>query len=138
MLNGARLFGLAGHLLAPLVLIVEAPRVLHRDRDVRAESLQKAKLRGREGVEFAMRGGEHSDQVAFDLQRDGDFRARILLAGHVIRVASYVGGIVHLAGGGDVANHSLGADFQPVAFVVNAASANASEHKFSLLGMMKI
>ncbi len=36
-----------------------------------------------------------------------DFRARVELAGDVVRVQSYIRRIAHLSGSGDVADHTL-------------------------------
>ena len=65
-----------------------------------------------------MGSGENSDQIALALQRDGDFGARIRLAGHVVRVATDVGSVVHLASGRDVSHHS-GAHLEAMALAVN-------------------
>jgi hypothetical protein len=137
LLNGARFFGLAAHALALFALIAKAPGVVHCDGDVSAQSLQQPQLIGAKSVQFAMGSGENSDQIALALQRDGDFGARIGLAGHVVRIASDVGSVVHFAGGCDVAHHS-GAFFEVMALAVNAAAANAGEYEFRLFRIAKI
>ena len=78
-----------------------------------------------------MGSGENSDQIAVALQRDGDFGARIRLAGHVVRVASDVGSVVHFAGGCDVPDHSI-AYLDAMALAVNGAAANPGQHEFRL------
>src|SRR5271169_145944 len=84
-----------------------------------------------------MRSGENSDQFAIALQRDGDFGARIGLAGHVVGVAGDVGSVVHLASGGDVPHHS-GTYLDAMALAVNAAAANAGQYEFRLLRVAQI
>ena len=84
-----------------------------------------------------MGSGEHSDQFAVALQRDGDFGARVRLAGDIVGVASNVGGVVHFSGGRDVSHHS-GAELEVMALTVNAATANAGQYEFRLLGIMQI
>jgi hypothetical protein len=79
---------------------------VYRDGDVRAQSLKQPQLVGTESVELAMGSGENSDQIAFALQRDGDFGARIRFAGNVVRVARDVWGVMHFACGRDVTDHS--------------------------------
>src|SRR5208282_789562 len=84
-----------------------------------------------------MRGGENSDQFAFALQRDGDFGARIGLAGHVVGVTRDVGSVVHLASGGDVPHHSR-THLDAMALAVNTAAANAGQYEFRLFGIAQI
>src|ERR1039458_6932446 len=54
LLNGARLFGFARHLLALLLFEMKDAGVLHGDGDMRAESLEKAELGLAEGVEVVI------------------------------------------------------------------------------------
>ena len=84
-----------------------------------------------------MGSGEHSDQFALASQRDGDFGARIRLAGHVVGVASDVGGIVHFASGRDVSHHS-GAWLEVMALAVNAAAANSGQYEFRIFRVAEI
>src|ERR1700694_3547870 len=84
-----------------------------------------------------MRSGEDSDQIAFALQWDGDFGARVRLAGDVVRVASDVGGVVHFACGGDVPDHSL-AYLEAMTLAVNTAAANSGQYKARLLGIVQV
>src|SRR5271170_4820453 len=84
-----------------------------------------------------MGSGENSDQFAVALQGDGDFGARIGLAGQVIRVARDVGSVVHFAGRRDVPHHS-GAHLDAMALAVNAAAANAGQYEFGLLRIAQV
>jgi hypothetical protein len=61
LLNRTGLFGFAAHEFALLTLIVETAGIVHGDSEVRAQALQQTKLRIREGVQLAMRGGEYAD-----------------------------------------------------------------------------
>jgi hypothetical protein len=107
---------------------------VYRDRDMGAQSLQQAQLIGAESVELAMGSGENSDQIAFALQRDGDFGTRIVFARHVVRVASDVGGVVHFARGRHVPHHSF-TNGHAMALAVNRAAADSGQHEFLLLGI---
>src|SRR5271169_2210373 len=84
-----------------------------------------------------MGSGENSDQFTIALQGDGDFGARIGLAGHVVGVAGDVGSVVHFASGGDVPHHS-GAELEVMAFAVNAAATNAGQYEFGLRRIAQI
>src|SRR5713101_1079958 len=84
-----------------------------------------------------MGSGEDSDQIALALQRDGDFGARIRLAGHVVRVASDVGCVVHLARGCDVPHHS-GAYLEAMALAVNTAATNAGQYEFGMFRVAEV
>ena len=107
---------------------------MYRDGDMGAQALQQAQLIGAESVELAMGSGENSDQIALALQRDGDFGARIVLAGHVIGVLSDVGGVVHFARGRHVPHHSF-TNRHAMALAVNRAAADSGQHEFRLLGI---
>ena len=104
---------------------------MYRDGDVSAQALQQPQLIGTESVQLAMRSREHSHQIALALERDRDFRTRILLAGHVVRVASDVGSVVHLPGGRDVPHHPR-TQLNAMALAVNGAAANASQYEFRM------
>src|SRR5208283_5529782 len=67
LLYRASFLCLAAHALALFALIAKAPGVVYRNRDVSAQALQQPKLVGTERVEFAMRGGEYSYQIALAL-----------------------------------------------------------------------
>ncbi len=79
-----------------------------------------------------MGSGENSDQIALALQRDGDFGARIVLAGRVVGVASHVGGVMHFARGRYVPHHSF-TQWDAMALAVNRATANSGQHEFRLV-----
>src|SRR5258708_40206490 len=84
-----------------------------------------------------MGSGEDSNQIALALQRDGNFGARIRLAGYVVRVTSDVGSIVHFASGRDVSHHSV-AYPEAMALAINAAAANAGQYEFRMFRVAKI
>jgi hypothetical protein len=84
-----------------------------------------------------MGGGENSYHIALALQRDGNFRARIRLAGHIVGVASDVGSIVHFASGRDVSHHS-GAFLEAMSLAVNAAAVNAGQYELILFRVAEI
>ena len=78
---------------------------------------------------------EDADDFSADLERNGDFRACVDLAGYVVGVEGYVGGITQLSSGGDVANHTLMADAEAFAFLVDGAAANSVKDHVVTLGV---
>src|ERR1700686_259697 len=83
-----------------------------------------------------MRCGKNSHQFALASQRNRDFRTRIRLARKVVRIARNVGGVMHLASRGDVANHPF-ANSNAMAFAVNRAAANPCQYEVSVLRVAK-
>src|ERR1700728_5139774 len=78
-----------------------------------------------------MRCGEDTDEALADVKRDRHFGERAGLAAYVVIVYARVGGIAHLAGASDVADHAFLADLQTKTFLVDAATMHAVEHHLS-------
>lgn len=112
-------------LFPPVLFLAKPAGIVHRDRNITAQSLKKPELLGRKSVELIMRGGKNADQLAIDMKRDGNFGKGGLFAANVVRILAHVGGIAHLAGSGDVSHHSLLANFQAMAITMNSAAGTA-------------
>jgi len=69
---------------------------------------------------------------------DYHFGERGVLAANVVFVLAHVRRIAHLAGRSGVADHTLLANLQPMAFVVDAASMYAGDHHLSVLLIVQI
>ena len=126
-MDGSCFVCLALHAFAFEALEFEQAGVFDGDRDVSCESFEDLQLVVREGIGVEVIDGEDADDLAADLERKVDFRTRVGLTGDVIGVEGYVRGVAHLSGGGDVPDHALLADAEPVTFSVEGAAANAVE-----------
>src|SRR5262249_54178930 len=105
-----------------MTFVAEAAGILYRHRYVCAETLEQAEVGVREGVKLAMRRGKDADQVIFNQERNGYFRLDVRLACFVVRIASNIWGVTHLASGGDVSHNAFGADFEAMSLAMDGAA----------------
>ena len=141
LLHGARFLGLAIEGGAFRALRLKAPRIVDRNRDVIAQCLQNPQLLAGKSVNLGMRRREHPNQAFANVQRNSHLRERRGLASDVVLVLANVGGIAQLAGGSDVSDHALAADFQAMSFALRAAfqaSPHPRQHHLAVLFVVQV
>ena len=129
-LHGACLGGFALEAFALGALVPEEAGVLDGDSDVSGEGLKDLKLVFGKGVYLGVFDAESADDLSGGFQGNAHGRARLGLAGDVIGVFRDIGRVAHFAGGGDVSDHALQANFEARALLVFGAATNTAQHQF--------
>src|ERR1700737_4483088 len=107
-------------------VMLDALRVIYRDRDVAGQSLQDFDLRAREGIEIVMRRTKNTDDPVAHFQWNDDLRAGIRFTGAVKEFLGDIGSVVGLAGGNHLRRQTLG-DRPALALVRLGAAVHGGE-----------
>jgi hypothetical protein len=94
LLNATGLILLVAYVLNLAALVFDSLCVVHCDRDVTGEGLEKFDLRLGEGVSLMVRSAEDSDYAIAHLQRNNNLRSSMGFAGSVVQFLGDIGGVV--------------------------------------------
>ena len=138
LLHDAGFLSLAVHGFPLRALRLEAAGVVNCHGHVIAQRLKNSELLAGKRIQFRMRRGEDAHEAFADMKWDRHFGERGVFAANVVVVLAHVGGIAHLAGRSDIADHAFLANLQTMTFVVDAASVHAGHHHLAAFLVVQV